>query len=108
MKFFVYKNEQTFPNKEIKIAFFPLLIFLILFVSISNYADEPVSGEKDTFLKEVFTRRECDQKLQSCLGNCGVEFPKYRDVRRGHCKDHCVRKAKETEGCLIYYSTSRR
>lgn len=83
-------------------TFYVLLLFLFCFVS-----EKEILGSEDK-LENYKQIRKCSDKLESCLKKCNEEFPHFRSSRRGVCKDVCVQISKEREGCLIYYSSSRR
>ncbi|TGK31516.1 hypothetical protein EHQ12_02090 [Leptospira gomenensis] len=88
-----------------KLKNYNLLILFLYFFSPTFSA----KADEDDVSREVRSiQKECSKKLESCLSRCDEEFPNFRNVKRGYCRDACVLKSKDEEGCLIYFSSSRR
>lgn len=103
-------NDNPIPRKIVvlRFSFDKNFIFyiLILFLFYFILGTEKLNSEDK--LENHNQIRKCSDKLNSCLKKCNEEFPHFRSSRRGICKDACVQKSKEQEGCLVYYSSSWR
>ncbi len=91
-----------YNGKRWKINFSTILLFLFCLILGTEKLNSKDKLENHNQI------RKCSDKLNSCLKKCNEEFPHFRSSRRGICKDACVQKSKEQEGCLIYYSSSWR
>lgn len=55
--------------------------------------------------------KNCNIRLGRCLAKCDSRYPEYSkaiDPLHAECRDDCVIRLKNEEGCMIFYQSSRR
>ncbi|WP_061241992.1 hypothetical protein [Leptospira interrogans] len=113
-KFGSYNRFKKMPFSSFLV---PTLLFRILFLSLIFLSWNPIVGlpttEKGEIVRnELAKRKECDRKLNACLHDCNNQYPIVQGrtpyIDRANCRESCAQTIREKEGCLIYFSTSRK
>lgn len=89
------------------------MISYVFFCSIQQ--EKPakiIKHDKSSITRsEIEKIKACNIRLEVCLKRCDEEYSDLfvaRDTRRNDCRDLCVVKLQNEDGCLIYYQSRRK
>lgn len=95
-----------------------MALFCVLFIHITCFSDSQekiIRNKYEQFLpnenQKVETNylKECAMKMDLCLKGCNEKNPYsyLENSNRENCRDRCIDKILNTDGCYMYYRSSR-